>query len=110
LPHRPCVPQRCRLLLAPVSVDLTCGYLLRQHLLTVAGAGISLAAACGSHVVVACGSSLSCLAISCCSGALQQVGGCELQQQASALALLRMSGEPQMLLLVVQDGQHGWRQ
>ncbi|WIA13448.1 hypothetical protein OEZ85_007028 [Tetradesmus obliquus] len=56
------------------------------------GAAISLAAACGSHVVLACGSSVTCLSISCCSGQLQQVAACELQQQASALALLRLTG------------------
>jgi hypothetical protein len=87
-------------------------FLLVHQLLIFAGAGISLAAACGSQVVVACGSSLTCLAVSCCSGALQQVGCWQLQQQASALALLRMSGEPQTLLLLVllllQGGWAAW--
>lgn len=84
------LPRHCRQL--RVVLDMCLSSASQTH--AAAGAAISLAAACGSHVVVACGSSLTCLSVSCCSGALQQVAGCELRQQASALALLSLTGEP----------------
>jgi hypothetical protein len=43
--------------------------------------------------VVACGTHLSCLHVSCCDGKVSLVAACELQQQASALGLLQLSGE-----------------
>lgn len=57
-----------------------------------AGGTISLAAACGGHLVVACGSSLTCFSISCCQGTLEVTATTDLQQQASALGMFTLQG------------------
>jgi hypothetical protein len=77
----------CCMLLSSTNSTNVCDLLLLSP-----GGPVSLASACGSQLVLACGSSLTCLAVDCCSGSLALTATAELQQQASALAVFKLQG------------------
>lgn len=97
-----CCRARCALQVTATCVrvlDGGNGWQLAHTWTPPRGATIALAAtaaaAAGSEMALACGSLLLCLRISRCDGAISVAGTTELQQQASALGLLRLSGGAQ---------------
>lgn len=86
------------LIIDPTSTHIVPGCVLFPVCACASAAGsgvattISLAALCGSHLVVACGSHLTCLVLDCCQGTLTVAATAQLEQQASALNLFRLQG------------------
>lgn len=83
------------------------GYGLQQSWTSHDSSPISLAAASGSRLVVACGDSITAFNVNCCTGALVVIGVRQLQQQASALALLTLTGEVQLTHIAPLLEPHG---